>query len=276
MKSGRSRSKKRTGLINLLIIFFVVIAGVTYFKDEVISFLGVNEDIPALSESNDGNRNNDGGKNQDNQDNNNEVNTENNKGDQLVDNWPLILANIDHPIPEDYRIETRTLPNGLAFDARAYDNLMTMLNDGEKQGLSFVVCSAYRTVDFQKNLFEAQVAKQQKNNGLSYNEAYEVAKTIVALPGTSEHNLGLAADIVALDYQMLDEGYAATPEAKWLKENSAKYGFVLRYPAEKEEITKIIYEPWHFRYVGTEHAQEINRLNLCLEEYLDYLKNGVI
>jgi len=84
----------------------------------------------------------------------------------------------------------------------------------------------------------------------------------------NEHQLGLAADIVALDYQTLDDGYANTPEAKWLKEHAHEYGFILRYPADKEDITKIVYEPWHFRYVGREHAQEIKKLNICLEEYV--------
>lgn len=183
--------------------------------------------------------------------------------------WNLYLVNSENLLPKDYHPEVRSLPNGLQFDARAYDSLLAMLNDGQKEGLSFVVCSAYRSAELQQSLFDAQVAKQRKK-GLSQAEAEKVAKTIVAYPGTSEHQLGLAADIVALDYQTLDDGYANTPEAKWLKEHAHEYGFILRYPADKEAITKIVYEPWHFRYVGREHAQEIKRLNICLEEYLEH------
>lgn len=185
--------------------------------------------------------------------------------------WRLILVNSENPLPKDYTVEVRSLPNGLTFDARAYDSLMSMLDDGHAQGLSFVVCSAYRTSEFQNQLYEGQVAKQLKQ-GLSPDEAREAAKSIVAFPGTSEHQLGLAADIVALDYQLLNAGYAETPEAKWLAAHAHEYGFILRYPADKEDITKIVYEPWHFRYVGPEHALEIKNRGLCLEEYIAALR----
>ena len=104
--------------------------------------------------------------------------------------------------------------------------------------------------------------------GLSYEEAYRQAGTVVAYPGTSEHNLGLAADIVAKDYQLLDDKQADTPEAKWLKENCWRYGFILRYPTDKTGETGIIFEPWHYRYVGKEAAREIMEQGICLEEYL--------
>lgn len=185
--------------------------------------------------------------------------------------WRLLLVNGENTLPKDYTVEVRSLPNGLTFDTRAYDSLMSMLNDGRDQGLSFVVCSAYRSSELQTQLFEAQAAKQRQK-GLGQNEAYEVAKTIVAFPGTSEHQLGLAADIVALDYQVLNSGYAETPEAKWLAAHAHEYGFILRYPADKEKITKIVYEPWHFRYVGPEHAAEIKSRGLCLEEYIENLR----
>lgn len=181
--------------------------------------------------------------------------------------WRLVLVNAAHTLPEGFRVETRSLPNGLLFDARAYDDLARMLQDGKKQGLSFVVCSAYRPHGKQKELFDEQVATEQAI-GLSRDEAVEVAKTKVALPGTSEHALGLAVDIVALDYQKLDAGYLDTPECRWLKKNAYKYGFILRYPEDKSAITKIVFEPWHYRYVGVEAAAEITRKGLCLEEYL--------
>lgn len=246
-KTRKIRKQLSLFLLSLAIIYLIGLAGVTIFSRDTVQTIA-------------------------------EVPNQEGKvpGGQTTDapaDWRLILANSENPIPKGYTIETRSLPNGLTFDARAYDSLMSMLEDGKKAGLSFVVCSAYRTVDKQTSLFEAQVAKQRER-GLSDNKAYEVAKTIVAFPGTSEHNLGLAADIVALDYQVLDQGYADTPEAKWLKENSYQYGFVLRYPANKEKITKIIYEPWHFRYVGPEHALEMKRLGLCLEEYIEHLQGS--
>jgi len=231
----------------------VTLVGVTLFiKDDIQSISGVNKKGSEVTE-----------------------NTANNVPVKALADWKLILVNTENPIPEDYTLETRPLPNGLTFDTRAYDNLIAMLNDGKNEGLTFVVCSAYRTIELQTSLFKAQVAKQQ-HKGLSDKEAYNVAKTIVALPGTSEHNVGLAVDIVALDYQRLDDGYADTPEAIWLKQNSDKYGFILRYPANKEKTTKIMYEPWHFRYVGTDHALEMNRLNLCLEEYIEYLRDAAL
>ena len=109
---------------------------------------------------------------------------------------------------------------------------------------------------------------QYKAKGYDDNEAYNIAKTIVAIPGTSEHNLGLAADIVTPSYQTLDEGFAQTEAFRWLSENAADYGFILRYPKGKGDITGIIYEPWHYRYVGQAAAKVITEQGICLEEYL--------
>ncbi len=183
--------------------------------------------------------------------------------------WRLQLVNEENPLPEGFSVETCPISqSGQAFDKRAAQNLERMLADGKKQGMSFVVCSSYRSIDKQKTLFKNQVQKQ-KRKGLSEEEAYKEAKTVVALPGTSEHNYGLAADIVAKSYQMLDDKQAQTKEAKWLKENCAKYGFILRYPLDKKDKTGIIFEPWHYRYVGEDAAKEIMRRGICLEEYLE-------
>lgn len=92
---------------------------------------------------------------------------------------------------------------------------------------------------------------------------------MVAYPGTSEHQLGLAADIVARSYQLLDDQQAQTAEARWLKEHCAEYGFILRYPTDKTSLTGVIFEPWHYRYVGEEAAREIMGQGICLEEYLE-------
>ena len=104
---------------------------------------------------------------------------------------------------------------------------------------------------------------------MSISEAKVKAATIVAVPGTSEHNSGLAIDIITPSYQVLDEGFAETKAFRWLDANASKFGFILRFPKDKQDITKIIYEPWHYRYVGIETAPIIKASGLCLEEFLE-------
>lgn len=200
-------------------------------------------------------------------------NKENNKKDDInVNEWSIILVNEKNTLPSDFDIEIQTLPNGMEFDKRASQQLLNMINDGNDQGLSLMICSAYRSVSRQEEIFNNEIS-QHESNGMTYEQAYEKAKSAVAIPGTSEHNLGLAADICATYHQTLDEAYADTAEGKWLKANAHNYGFILRYPKDKQDITGIIFEPWHYRYVGVEHAKRIKELNLCLEEYIDYINN---
>ncbi len=182
--------------------------------------------------------------------------------------WNLILVNENNPLPLDFSIETKTLPNGKEFDERAFPYLMQMLEDSKKDGVNLVVCSAYRSYEYQKKLFD-DLLKQYINMGKNQEEAYNLTKARIAVPGTSEHSLGLAVDIVALNYQTLDIGLEKTAEFKWLIENVHKYGFILRYPKDKTDVTGIIYEPWHYRYVGEEVAKDIKERNICLEEYMD-------
>lgn len=181
--------------------------------------------------------------------------------------WNLMLVNPDTPLPENYEINVKQLDNGQAVDERCYDDLQNMLKDCRSAGLSPVVCSSYRTQEKQQMLFDNQVEKW-KNQGYSEDEAKKQAGKLVAVPGTSEHQLGLALDIVDISYQLLEEEQENTPTQKWLLENSWKYGFILRYPKDKTEITKISYEPWHYRYVGKKAAKEIFDAKICLEEYL--------
>jgi len=159
------------------------------------------------------------------------------------------------------------LPNGLQFDARAIAQLEKMLDDGNATGLQLMVCSAYRSIARQDQLFE-QMKQQYIAQGMTEQEAYDKTSTIRTPHACSEHSSGLAADIVAVNYQTLDDGFGDTPEAKWLAAHAAEYGFILRYPKDKEDVTGIIWEPWHFRYVGVENAQKIKDSGLCLEEYL--------
>ncbi|MGI5958675.1 MAG: M15 family metallopeptidase [Massiliimalia sp.] len=181
--------------------------------------------------------------------------------------WYLVLANQSHKLDEDFVPETKEIPNGQQVDERIYDSLMKMVNDAKEEGLNLVVCSGYRPYDLQVELFEDQI-QMEMENGYSREEAEKRAATTVAIPGTSEHQTGLAVDIVALDYQNLDEGVMDTPEVKWLYEHCQEYGFIVRYPDGKSDITKIIYEPWHYRYVGKEAATEIMSKGITLEEYL--------
>ena len=181
--------------------------------------------------------------------------------------WYLTLVNAAHPLPDNFSVTTSTLPNGLAFDSRAFGALNDMLSAGRAQGLSFVVCSAYRSSAYQRQLFDNQV-ERYVNQGYSRAEAEALTAKAIMPPGTSEHNLGLAADIVSMDYQLLDENQANTAEQKWLMEHCWEYGFILRYPADKQSITGIIYEPWHYRYVGVEAALAMRESGQCLEEYL--------
>ena len=182
--------------------------------------------------------------------------------------WYLTLVNNTHPLPNDFKPTVSQLPNGLYFDSRAKDALMDMVNACRAAGLKPVIGSAYRSIDEQIYLHERKI-KFYLNDGLSYDEAYTAASRVVAIPGCSEHNLGLAVDLCALSYQILDEGQLKTAEQQWFMEHCHEYGFILRYPLDKTEITGIIFEPWHYRYVGVEVAKEIKETGLALEEYME-------
>ena len=177
------------------------------------------------------------------------------------------FASEKSPLPDDFTVEVSKLPNGKEFDSRAIGDLEAMLAAAKADGVSLTVVSSYRSYDYQVGLFNRKV-NQYKAKGYNDTDAYNIAKTIVALPGTSEHNLGLAADIVTPSYMTLDDGFENTAAFAWLSTHCADYGFILRYPKDKGDITGIIYEPWHYRYVGHTAAQEIMEKGLCLEEYL--------
>lgn len=189
--------------------------------------------------------------------------------DKSVDlnSWELLLVNPWNALPENYEVDKTTLKNGHSIDTRVSPYLQEMMDDARAEGLSPVICSSYRTMEKQKSLFDRQVEKQL-SRGYSQKEAEFEAAKWVAVPGTSEHQSALALDIVDLSYQHLDKAQEDTAVQKWLMENSYKYGFILRYPEDKTDITGINYEPWHYRYVGKEVAREIYEQGVCLEEYL--------
>ncbi len=181
--------------------------------------------------------------------------------------WNLILVNKWNLLPEGHNPTVTQLANGHAIDERAYPDMQDMMDDCRAEGLQPVICSSYRTMEKQKTLFNNKV-NEYLAQGYSQEKAEQAAGEIVAVPGTSEHQLGLALDIVDVSNQRLDESQENTPVQKWLMQNSWKYGFILRYPTDKSDITGIIYEPWHYRYVGKQAAKEIYESGVCLEEYL--------
>lgn len=158
--------------------------------------------------------------------------------------------------------------NGQSVDRRIYKDLMDMLRAAKKEGLNPLICSSYRTYKKQEDLYQNKV-KKYLNQEYSKTEALDKATFWVARPQTSEHQLGLAVDIVSLKNQRLDHQQENTAKQHWLIQNSLKYGFILRYPANKNNITKVGYEPWHYHYVGKVHAKKIKELGVCLEEYVE-------
>lgn len=183
------------------------------------------------------------------------------------DAWQLRLVSAAHPLPEDFEVpELTKLKGGHAIDSRVYPALQQMMDDCRAAGLNPVICSSYRTHDKQEELFRKKVNTLRKQ-GYSQEEAETEAARWVARPGTSEHETGLAVDIVDKSYQLLDEKQEQTPVQQWLMAHCAEYGFILRYSVEKSDLTGIGYEPWHYRYVGVEAAKAITEQGLCLEEY---------
>lgn len=185
----------------------------------------------------------------------------------------LILVNKDHPLPEDYEVNLHWLNSGrCAVADEIYGALKDMLEDGTVNGRQFVVASGFRDRERQEELLEEDIQTAMERDGLTRQEAYDQETRETMPPGYSEHETGLAVDIVSLDYQVLDEGQETTAENQWLRENCSKYGFILRYPKGKGDITGIDYEAWHFRYVGVDAAEEIMRRGITLEEYLEEKK----
>ena len=204
-----------------------------------------------------------------------EVIEEENKKEKDIDSnttdWEVLLVNKNHNVPEGYSVELEEVEEGHQVDRRIAESLKQMLSDARKEGLSPIICSSYRTNEKQQKLYNNKV-KEYKRWGCSSEEAEELASYWVAIPGTGEHETGLAVDIVSRDYQILDEKQEQTDVQQWLIENSYKYGFALRYPTDKKDITMINYEPWHYRYVGIDNATYMKEHDMCLEEYIDYLK----
>ena len=183
------------------------------------------------------------------------------------DGWNLVLANPWNPLPDDFTVELENIGGGHRVDRRIVYALDTMMADLCREGRNAFVCSSYRTNSKQTTLYNNKI-NSYLSQGYAEEEAAIEAGKWVAVPGTSEHQSGLAVDIMSTSYLVLDEGQENTKEQQWLMENSYKYGFILRYPNNKTEITGIYYEPWHYRYVGVSAATEMYERGICFEEYL--------
>ena len=189
-----------------------------------------------------------------------------NKPETYTGDKYLLLVNPWNYLPADFERNTRKI-EGHYIDVGAYDDIVNMLADMRKEGLSPYICSSTRTIEYQENLFNKRL-KKNKAAGLSEQDALDETAKWTAIPGTSEHHTGYALDIVSAKNTTLDKSQENTPEQQWMMKNSWKYGFILRYPEGKTHITGIYYEPWHYRYVGKEAAKEIYESGLTFEEYL--------
>ena len=184
------------------------------------------------------------------------------------DEWMLLLVNKQNPIPDDYDANLIDVNGSIKIRTEIALPLSEMFDAAEEDGISLMVCSAYRSHDYQQGLFDRKI-RYYTGKGYSYLDAFRLGSYSVIIPGTSEYELGMALDIVTPGYTALNEGFADTNAGRWLKDNAYKYGFILRYPEGKEYITGITYEPWHFRYVGIEAAKAIEESGLTLEEYVE-------
>ena len=187
------------------------------------------------------------------------------------DSWQLRLVNPWNAIPEDFNPELALIDKAYAgfanaqFDARAIDQLHALCAAAKADGIKLIIISAYRTNDFQTQNFNRKVDRvMSANPSLTREEAEIEAAKVVARPGTSEHQVGLA-----VDFNSVENAFKNTDEYKWLAEHCTEYGFILRYTEENQSKTGIIPEPWHYRYVGVEAAKKMQEENLCLEDFIE-------
>ena len=181
------------------------------------------------------------------------------------EDWNLVVVNAGREMPEGYVPELKEILGcGKYLDYRVAPHYEEMYYAAQKDGIILTPYSAYRSYDRQKNNYNNLTQSYMHDYNLSEADARAKAATVILPPGTSEHNLGYAMDICGTE-----SSFSETKEYAWLQAHAHEYGFILRYTAEKQPITGIIPEPWHWRYVGVEYAEKIKNSGLCLEEYLD-------
>lgn len=184
--------------------------------------------------------------------------------------WNLIVVNVDNPVPAGYDVITEKYDGTMDVDSRIMDPLSDMIRSARADGISLWISSGYRSNQLQRQLYEDETASYVEE-GYPRANAESMAATAVAVPGTSEHETGLSVDL-----NQVSDDFKYTEAYRWLNENAEDYGFVQRYPEDKQEITGIITEPWHYRYVGQAAAKTMNTQGLCLEEYAAGLMDGSI
>ncbi len=200
-----------------------------------------------------------------------------NTKDAIINGY-LSLLNKDYILKDELELELVGVGGGHQLEERAAQTIKQMIADARKEGMHINITSSYRTYMKQVNLFKNKIARLEAE-GYSHKEAVREAGKVVAIPGTSEHQLGLTVDFMTGSYRKLDEGIRDTKEYHWVEEHAWEYGYIIRYPSGKSGITGIISEPWHLRYVGIPAAKLITEQGICLEEFLgvayDGQKNGI-
>ncbi len=185
---------------------------------------------------------------------------------EIDPDYAYFIVNKEIYLPEDYEIETDYVQGEKVMEKTAAYFCRLMLDAAEKDGIQLKILSTYRTVKYQERLFERNVESRMED-GMTYEEAVADVSINIAPPGASEHNAGLAADIITMDDWDTYEGFEDTAEFDWLQAHAAEYGFIMRYHKGKEDITGYIYEPWHYRYVGVKYAKALQDSGLVMEEY---------
>ena len=188
----------------------------------------------------------------------------------------MVLVNHTSKMPDDYTFDTKECGSATAVNKTlqtvACDAFLEMQKAAAADGVTVWMQSGYRSVKYQTSLYERKT-KYYLDKGYDNATAREKAAAVVNPPGYSEHNCGLAADLNSPEHTGLDEGFEKTAAFRWLCEHAGDYGFILRYPRDAEDKTEIIYEPWHWRYVGVENAAKINASGLCFEDYIETLQS---
>lgn len=188
----------------------------------------------------------------------------------------MVLVNHTNKMPDDYTFETKECGSKTAVNKTlqtvACDAFLEMQKAAAAENVTIWMQSGYRSVKYQTSLYERKT-KYYLDKGYDNATAKEKAAAVVNPPGYSEHNCGLAADLNSPEHTGLDEGFEKTAAFRWLCEHAGDYGFILRYPKDAEDKTEIIYEPWHWRYVGVENAAKINASGLCFEDYIETLQS---
>lgn len=197
--------------------------------------------------------------------------------DEFLNSKYSILINKQHKVGSDYEPENLVVPSGCDYqmEQTAAKALSDMLSAARADGYSdLILYSGYRTYSSQKNKFETRT-QRYLNEGYPQAQAEEKAGEYIAPPGSSEHHTGLAADVcsskIVSKFGYLDDSFDSTEEYKWLREHCAEYGFIMRYRKDAEDITGFLYEPWHYRYIGVEHAKACTELSITYEEYYEML-----